>query len=67
MTKDFTAWANLCNLVGAALLAAKTSPMEGEAGTPVEMEGHRDGQGNTDEPAATAQAADEIEDEPNDE
>jgi hypothetical protein len=65
MTKDFATWANLCNRVGVALLAPKTLALEGEAGTPVEVEGHREGKGNADEPAATAQGADETEDEPN--
>jgi hypothetical protein len=64
-TKEFAAWSRLCNQVGAALLAPKTLALDGDASTPVEMEGHGDGDGNPDEPAAIAQGADETEDKPN--
>ena len=66
-TKDAAAWANLCSWLGATLLAPKTLALEGEAGSPLEVEGHRDGEGNLDEPTVIAQDADERDDEPNDE
>jgi len=66
-TKDAAAWANLCERVGVTLPVPKTLALEGEAASPVEVEGHRDGEENPDEPAAIAQCADEREDEPNDE
>lgn len=66
-TKDAAAWASLCERVGATLPEPKTLALEGEAGSPVEVEGHRDGEKNPDEPAAIAQGTDERDDEPNDE